>query len=363
MPYGIVLSDSITDSSGGVLAPSSSVFRNRILNGAMQIDQRNAGASVTPASNDYTVDRWAYFASQASKFTAQQSSLAPSGFTKSLLFTTISAVSVGASDFFQFQQPIEGFNTADLGWGTANAQTVTLSFWVRSSLTGTFGGALKDSSSRSYPFSYTILAANTWEQKTITIAGDTSGTWATNNSASIRVAFGLGAGSTFSGTAGSWQSGNFSTSTGATSVVGTNGATFYITGVQLEKGTTATSFDYRPYGTELALCQRYLPAFNNNGTTSSPLGAGYSYLTTSAAAIIPFPVAARVAPTGITVSNGTHFSFQSGSTFAASATTYDTGTTLCGSIILTVSGATVGQGGRAIINNTSGQLLFTGCEL
>jgi hypothetical protein len=275
-------------------------FRNRLINGDMQIDQRNNGASVTPASGDYTLDRWVYFASQASKFTAQQSSIAPSGFTRSLLFTTISAVSVGASDTFQFQQPIEGLNVADLGWGTANAQTVTLSFWVRSSLTGTFGGALKNPSSRSYPFTYTISAANTWEQKSITVPGDTTGTWATDNSAGIRVAFGLGSGSTFSGTAGSWQAGNLSTATGAVSVVGTNGATFYITGVQLEKGFTATNFDVLPYGTELALCQRYYEVISCGnetllGTYTSGNGSRFNI------SAIPFAVEKRTAPSMPTV--------------------------------------------------------------
>jgi hypothetical protein len=292
--------DKITFSDGSTVGNGWSGFKNRIINGAMMIDQRNAGASVTPASGDYTIDRWVYFASQASKFTAQQSSVAPSGFTKSLLFTTASAVSVGASDTFQFQQPIEGLNVADLGWGTANAQTVTLSFWVRSSLTGTFGGALKNPSSRSYPFAYTISTANTWEQKSIVVVGDTSGTWATDNSAGIRVAFGLGSGSTFSGTAGSWQDGNLSTATGATSVVGTSGATFYITGVQLEKGSTATSFDYRPYGTELALCQRYYwqtPKSNTYGSAMPPVTAGQAWSSTNAANFTcPFPTTMRANP-------------------------------------------------------------------
>jgi hypothetical protein len=235
-------------------------FRNRIINGAMMIDQRNAGASVTPANNavTYTIDRWAFYVNQASKLTTQQSSVAPNGFTKSLLVTSSSAYSVASGDIFQVFQGIEGLNVADLGWGTANAQTVTLSFWVRSSLTGTFGGSLKNNNNtRSYPFSYTISAANTFEYKTITVAGDTSGTWATDNAGGIYLTFGLGVGSTSSGTAGAWVGSNINSVTGATSVVGTNGATFYITGVQLEKGSTATSFDYRPYGTELALCQRY----------------------------------------------------------------------------------------------------------
>ncbi|CAB4153679.1 hypothetical protein UFOVP628_15 [uncultured Caudovirales phage] len=236
-------------------------FKNRIINGAMVIDQRNAGASVTITSNAYTLDRWLATVSASSKFSVQQNAgsiTSPAGFTKYLGCTSLSAYSIGAGDYFLMRQPVEGFNTADLGWGTANAQTITVSFRVYSSLTGTFGGALENNATnRSYPFSYTISAANTWETKSITIAGDTSGTWATDNSIGVMLAFGLGVGSTFSGTAGSWSSTRYFSATGATSVVGTNGATFYITGVQLEKGSTATSFDYRPYGTELALCQRY----------------------------------------------------------------------------------------------------------
>jgi hypothetical protein len=224
----------------------------------MVIDQRNAGASVTPLDGTYTVDRWAVGVSQTSKLTAQQNSTVPVGFVNSLLITSSSSYSITSGDYFLLYQSIEGFNVADLGWGTANAKTVTLSFWVRSSLTGTFGGSLRNSNStRSYPFTYTVSAANTFEQKTITIAGDTSGTWLTTNGLGIRVSFGLGVGSDFSGTAGAWAGANYASATGATSVVGTNGATFYITGVQLEVGTQATSFEYRQYGAELALCQRY----------------------------------------------------------------------------------------------------------
>jgi hypothetical protein len=225
----------------------------------MVIDQRNAGASVTPTTdNTYTLDRWTAKLSQSSKYSVQQSSTVPTGFKNSLLITSLSAYTVGSSENFFTKQVIEGFNVADLGWGAAGASTVTLSFWVRSSLTGTFGGSLwNNAGDRSYPYSYTISAANTWEQKSITIAGDTSGTWLTTNGGGINVGFGLGVGASLSTTAGAWASGFYPSSTGATSVVGTNGATFYITGVQLEKGSTATSFDYRPYGTEFMLCQRY----------------------------------------------------------------------------------------------------------
>jgi hypothetical protein len=239
-------------------------FKNRIINGAMVIDQRNAGASVTitdTSSLTYTLDRWTAYGSAASKFSVQQNAgsvTPPNGFINYFGATSLSAYSVVSGDSFTIQQAIEGLNVSDLGWGTADAKTVTLSFWVRSSLTGTFGGSLRNSNvTRSYPFTYTISSANTWEYKTVTIAGDTSGTWLTTNGIGIRLCFSIGSGSTFSGTAGAWAGSNFTTATGATSVVGTNGATFYITGVQLEVGSTATSFDYRPYGTELALCQRY----------------------------------------------------------------------------------------------------------
>ena len=238
---------------------NSSIMKNRIINGAMVIDQRNGGAS--SGAGGYTVDRWAYFQTQTSKGTWQQNAgsvTPPAGFTKYLGFTSSSAYAVAAGDIFMFRQFIEGFNTADLGWGTANAKTVTLSFQVYSSLTGTFGGAINNGgNTRSYPFTYSIPVANTWTTISVTIVGDTTGTWATDNSAGVTVVFGLGVGSTYSGTAGSWSASNYYSATGATSVVGTSGATFYITGVQLEVGSSATGFEYRQYGTELALCQRY----------------------------------------------------------------------------------------------------------
>jgi hypothetical protein len=237
-------------------------MKNSIINGAMVIDQRNAGASVSTIAGDtFIVDRFNTYTTQASKLTGQQNAgsvTPPAGFNNYLGLTSTSAYSVGSGDIFTLFQNIEGYNVADLNWGTANAKTVTLSFWVRSSLTGTFGGSLLNGAqNRAYPFSYTISSANTWEQKSITVAGDTTGTWLTTNGRGLIVGLGLGNGSTFSGTAGAWTAGQIYSPTGSTSVVGTNGATFYITGVQLEVGSTATSFDYRPYGQELVNCQRY----------------------------------------------------------------------------------------------------------
>jgi hypothetical protein len=220
-------------------------FKNRIINGAMTINQR--AYSATPSSDGtYTLDRWVAYgqASAASKFSVAQSSTAPSGFINSLLITSTSAYTVGSGDYQSICQFVEGLNVYDLAWGTASASPVTLSFRVYSSLTGTFGGAIQNSGrSRSYPFSYSIPVANTWTTISVTIAGDTSGTWLTTNGIGINLFFGLGVGSTYSNTAGAWAAGDYRSATGATSVVGTSGATFYITGVQLEKGSTATSFD------------------------------------------------------------------------------------------------------------------------
>jgi hypothetical protein len=207
--------------------------------------------------------------------TVTQDTDAPTGFSFSQKFTVTSAdASLAATQDLIVGQYIEGFNTADLVFGSASAATVTLSFWVKSSLTGTFGGALQNSArTRSYPFTYTISSASTWEQKTVTIAGDTSGTWiGATNGIGLRVYFGLGVGSTYSGTAGAWAATNYYSATGAVSVIGTNSATWAVTGVQLEAGTTASPFEYRQYGTELALCQRYYVEIPNISGTSTGVG-------------------------------------------------------------------------------------------
>jgi hypothetical protein len=287
-------------------------FKNRIINGAMVIDQRNAGAAVTvnAASDFYACDRFSAIGQSADGvFTIQQSTTAPTGFKNSILATVTTAdSSIGATQFYiPVRQKIEGFNVADLGWGTASAATVTLSFWVRCSVTGTFGGAITNNTqTRSYPFTYTISAANTFEQKTITIAGDTTGTWVTNNGNGIDIIWSIGMGSTYLGTAGAWAGTSYFSATGATNLISTNGATFYITGVQLEKGSTATSFDFRSYGTELALCQRYYQGYS----------AGFVIDTASAFQTFPLPVTMRATPTltgtsigaGYTSSNNTNIS-------------------------------------------------------
>ena len=353
----------------GTMVMGSSFMRNRIINGAMVIDQRNAGASGTSA-NAFTVDRWAYFGTQASKLTWGQnlnSITPPTGFNYYLGIQSSSAYSIVAGDQFSLYQRIEGFNSSDLGWGTANAKTVTLSFQVYSSLTGTFGGVLGNSAqSYSYPFTYSIPVANTWTTISVTIAGPTAGTWiGATNGIGIAIYFNLGSGSTYSGTAGAWASANYIAPTGATSVVGTNGATFYITGVQLEIGSSATPFERRLYNQELANCQRYLPAIlaNNN----QYLGAAAN--TTTSYVFIPLPTTARVSPTGITIpalSNFTLFNASASSGTPTSLTFDSAGTQSAMCIVNTTASSptlVAGQVDFLRISNVNGYILFTGCEL
>jgi hypothetical protein len=246
----------------------------------MAIDQRNAGASVTPTTNaTYTLDRWNCLLSVSSKFSTQQSSIAPPGFSSSNLITSLSSYSSSSGDYFSFRQQIEGFNTSDLGWGTAEASPVTLSFWVRSSLTGSFGGSIisTGASNYSYPFLYTINSANTWEQISVSVPANTFNAPNAGNASALEICFDLGTGSGYSGTAGAWANSYAISATGATSVVGTSGATFYITGVQLEAGSVATEFEHRPYGMELSLCQRYHYQINSTNTAREFLGLCFGY--------------------------------------------------------------------------------------
>jgi len=351
--------NTITDASGGNTASfngatattDNTMGRNRIINGDMRIDQRNAGAAVTDAIA-FPVDRMRVTHTTDGAYSAQQDSSAPDGFVNSLKFTTTTAdASLTTTQNLSFLQRIEGYNFADLNWGTANAKTVTLSFWVRSSLTGTFGGSLRNSAGdRSYPFTYTISSADTWEQKSVTIAGDTSGTWLTTNGIGIQVTFGLGSGPDRTGTAGSWASSNYVSATGAVSVIGTLNATWYITGVQLEAGSVATSFERRSYGQELALCQRYyyknFPALSN-----ACIGWGFNGSTTLAVVNGSFPVQMRVRPTALEQSGtASDYSVAHGatSTTCSSVPVFDAPTTqnIYAVIFTVASGLTVGQGSQ-----------------
>ena len=294
--------DSITfaDNSVQNTAATGFGFKNRIINGAMVIDQRNAGASVT--GTNYVVDRWQTAYDAGPTVTSQRSTTAPAGFVNSTILTvTASASPSGQATFRQY---IEGFNAADFGWGSASAQTVTLSFWVRSSVTGTYAVAFQNAAfNRSYVATYTVSAANTYEYKTVTIAGDTSGTWATDNTSGVRVFFDLGCTTSYNTTAGAWGAGQYFRTSSCVNLIANSGATFYITGVQLEKGSTATSFDHRTIGTEILLSQRYyqksyeLTTALGAATTTGMVGGALGLSTIGGSMASPFPVQMRTAPT------------------------------------------------------------------
>jgi hypothetical protein len=350
-------------------------FKNRIINGAMVIDQRNAGAVSTPANTTYTLDRWKSYQTTASKYSVQQTPSATetgyatrvaAGFTNYLAVTSLSAYSVSASDYYTVQQVIEGFNTADLAWGTASAKTVTLSFWVYSSLgPGTFGGSIFNAAgNRSYPFSYSISAANTWQQITVTIAGDTTGTWAgATNTASLQLCFGLGAGSTYTTTANAWAAGLYTQPNSTVSVVGTNGATFYITGVQLETGTVATTFEYRPYGTELQLCQRYFWKAIEGTPSVVLIGTGVITGGSNMRVFIPLPVPMRALPTG--TRTGTVYGYDGSNQQAIDGGSFGFSSTiaLAGDLTSSLGGFTLGRGLVIYAGNGTGNNITASSEL
>jgi hypothetical protein len=358
---GIDTSGNITPA--GTVVMGSSFLRNRIINGNMVIDQRNAGAQITVGtSSTFSVDRF-----QINKDTvsgtlyAQQSTTASSGFSNSLLFTANTAWTPAASDLAAFQQKVEAFNTSDLGFGTASASTVTLSFWVRASITGTYCVALLNSAdNRSYVATYTVNVANTFEYKTITITGDTAGIWVSGtNGIGIRVNFDLGSGSTYNTTAGSWASGFYTRTSGSVNWTQTNGATFYITGVQLEQGTVATPFERQIYSNQLAQCQRYYYRMSPNSSYAGMFGSGYIYASTFAICYQKFPVSMRAAPTALEQSGtASHYGIYGvlGTTTCTSVPLYNSGDFDGATTQFFASGQTTGQGTIGRSNNTSAYL-------
>jgi len=250
--------------TSSTLATQNSLgVRNLIINGDMRINQRgNYSTTVNGTGVFYSVDRWlgrgkasaGVFNILANSSLGEQ----PDRFTNHVVLDVTTASTPTSNDSYSFQQFIEGYNISKLNWGTSAAKSITLSFWAKSTLTGTFGGSVANGDyNRFNPFSYTISAANTWEYKTVTITGDTSGSWSTTNGNSMRVIFSIGAGSGRLGTAGTWTSSVLEGVTGQTNHIATNGSNLRITGVQIEEGTSATPFEHLQFGQQLALCQRY----------------------------------------------------------------------------------------------------------
>ena len=328
MSFGTVQAEKMTTESGYSLgAGNASSFKNRIINGNMTIWQR--GASVAASSTAYGADRWNVYISGSGGFTSAQSTDVPAGagFTYSNLCTVTSAATPGESGVTQY---VEGYNFADANWGTASAESVTVSFWVKSSLTGTFVFVLRSTNGTySYLAPYTINAANTWEQKTITIPGLTSQVPNFTNGYALIFEFALGGNGNATSTTNTWLSGNYFNLTGSVNVIGTLGATFSFTGVQLELGTVATSFDYRSYQNELGLCQRYYEVngnmyCRNTGTTAQEIRITWVFKTEKRTS--PTITVGTGASTGVSIYCGTVYQ----SSVAAGAV-YDTSAQLTAS--------------------------------
>ena len=359
------MSNAVNIAQGG---SNNVTMRNRIINGAQVIDQRNAGNPVTlTSSGPYVTDRWKCNNNTDGTATAQQVSDAPTGFNYSLKYTaTATDTNLTTTQSTWVAQYIEGYNTADLGWGTANAKTITISFWVKSSLTGTFSYSISNNAfDRSYVTTYTINSANTWEYKTITIAGDTSGTWLTTNGIGMLQGWYLGVGpSLTTSTTNTWQGAGYQSASGSVAVISTSGATFYITGVQLEAGTTASPFEYRQYGTELQLCQRYFEVYvcagNNTGIMAMSTGT-----TTSGRGVYPFKVQKRANPSSVTFAAANLYLYQgAGLNTAPSAISIAVSGPCAALIDVTISGATANATANLLENTSAGtNMILISAEL
>lgn len=256
------------------LLPAGLGFRNKIINGGMVIAQRGTSAVTGSGSKQYPVDRWMVF-NGTGTVTFQQSSTAPTGFSNSIVATVTATGSYGTTGYTQIGQYIEGYNVADLAFGTSGAKQIAISFWVRSSVTGTYNVAVQNGAqTRSYVTTFAVSAANTWEYKTIVVTGDTSGTWATDSTAGMILWVNLGLGSNFDTTANTWTAGSLYSTSGAVDFAANASATFYLTGVQLEQNYQPTPFEQRPYGAELALCQRYYTRIKTTGAGAAYTGQG-----------------------------------------------------------------------------------------
>jgi len=342
-------------------AQSLQGFRNRVINGDMRIDQRNAGAAVTIvrlANSVYATDRWSVFngGTNNGNVTAERdgvSSPSGNGFVNSLKLTNVTGGAANAADNYSVFQPIEGLNIADWAWGTGSAVPVTLSFWVRASVTGTYGAAIRNSAAdRSYVVPFTVNVANTWEYKTATISGPTTGTWLTTNGVGLYLSFAVGVGSNFqTSSTGTWLNSNVFAVSGQVNQCTTTGATFYITGVQLEAGSVATPFERRPYGTELALCQRYYQRIGSTGVVGGAVASGLIYNASTAILYAKFTTTMRAAPTGSVTSAASYQILYNGTNPAPTSITPHTHGTDSTRVDVIHTGMTIASGAVLLCNS------------
>jgi len=329
---------------------------NLVVNGAMEISQRGSSFTGFGAAVNYGLDRFGFYHSSDGAFTvSQETSIVPTDFTHALkvLITTADA-SIAAGQRLILFTKLEGNRVSHLNWGTSDAKAVTLSFWVRSSVTGTHGGAFGNGSdNRNYPFTYTISTADTWERKTITVAGDQTGTWATDNTNGLQIVWGLGVGSTYSGSAGAWAAGDKNSATGATtSVLGTTNATWYLTGVQLETGSNASDFHHRSYADTIRECLRYYYRIErNNAWGEFMLLRAYS-TTNGTCGAVQLPVPMRASPTLSCTSPSGNFAY------SVTAITGGTADALNKQMEVNVTGAFTANGAAVIQKDNNSDVVY-----
>jgi hypothetical protein len=360
--------DSIVFADGSVNSSGFIGNRNRIINGAMMIDQRNAGASTTPtADQTYVLDRWlTRNGGSAGRFSVIQSSTSAVNFSTSVLLTVTTTAASSGTDIYGLEHRVEGYNIADFNFGTADAKSITISFQVRSSLVGTYCVAIRNSgASRSYVAEFTINTANTFETKTVTIPGCTDGTWDKTNGQGFILNICLGSGSTREGTAGSWQASNIVATSNQVDWINTASATFYLTGVQLERGSTASSFEYRSYGAELALCHRYYVHYGAATNAVSYFATGFGYTTGASISVFQFPVPMRTGPSLSTSGTASHYRWLNGGTFltCSAVPSLDQTNPFTSDVIFTQSSTTVGFGGMIGANSSTAAYLGFSAEL
>ena len=268
--------------------------RNKIINGAMEINQR--GTAAVDADQKFPSDRFKTAEAGGGNMTGQVVADAPASFRNSIKVIASTADDCSqAADEYRIMHRIEGNNVVDLYYGNSGAKTITLSFYVKSSLTGNFPVGLENAASnRSHVKEYIINSANTWEKKSVTFVGDETGTWLITNGTGLTVSFVLGAGTNYTGTIDSWQGSRLYRGSSSVQMMATVNATWFVTGVQLEVGSTATDFEYRSFGEELALCQRY--CFVMAPSTNASVAPAFARSTTVAFGIAELPVTMRTTP-------------------------------------------------------------------
>jgi hypothetical protein len=359
--------DKVSPRSGTYVSLNTVGMKNIIINGDMSIAQRGTSTSGLGAdsSQTYVLDRFKFQVNGAvstARYTVSQDTDVPSGqgfATSSKIDVTTADASLNAAYYLFYRQEIEGQNLQYLKKGTANAESVTMSFWVKSNKTGTYICEIDDNdNSRNINKSYTINSADTWEKKTITFAGDTTGTLDNDNGSSFRIFWWLGAGTDYtSGTlATDWEATTAANrAVGQVNLADNTSNEWYVTGVQLEAGTTASDFEFLPVDVNLARCKRYYTKFISLGATYVGIGSGLVEGVTGSTIVIKYPVTMRASPT-VSQSSTALFDGSTLTAVTSFGTTYKGNDALNINITASGGGLVLGRGSILITNGSSGFL-------